>query len=184
MTKRTDRHPRPRTRRNRFFTLRVERQSPLRSGVLIASGLGAVVCGVVVICVVMLHRRQDPTIVPAELLPHGGDVSFATGDLQEGRARFFRYATTGGREIRFFVMKTSDGIIRTALDGCELCYKERRGYRQTGNAMVCNACGRSFPSTRIGVVHGDCNPIPIERAVEGDQLLLKAATLDSAAAYF
>lgn len=184
MTKRTDQHQRPRTRRKRFFTLRVQRQSPSRGGAVIASGLGVLVPGVVVVCVVMLHRREDPAIVPAELLPQGGDVRFAAGEFKEGRARFYRYATAGGREIRFFVMRTSGGLIRTALDGCEICVKERRGYRQAGNAMVCNTCGRSFPSTRIGLVHGDCNPMTLERVVEGDQLLLKAATLKSAAAYF
>ena len=184
MSKRTDRHQRPRTRRRRFFTLRVHRHQASLGWAGIAGGVVVVVFGLVMVCAVVLQRREAPTIAVAELVTQGGDVRVAVGEFRDGRARFYRYATAGGREIRFFVMRTSDGLIRTALDGCEVCYKERRGYRQVGDTIVCNSCGRSFPSKRIGVVHGDCNPIPLEQVMEGDQVLLKAVSLESAAAYF
>ena len=29
--------------------------------------------------------------------------------------------------------------------------------------MVCNNCGKAFPSDQINVITGGCNPIPLER---------------------
>jgi hypothetical protein len=46
-------------------------------------------------------------------------------------------------------MKSADGVIRAAYDACDVCYRERKGYHQEGDDMVCNNCGRHFPSTSI-----------------------------------
>jgi uncharacterized membrane protein len=50
--------------------------------------------------------------------------------------------------------------------------------------MICMNCGLSFPSREINVQHGGCNPAPIERTVEGDRVVLRAAALESGARYF
>jgi uncharacterized membrane protein len=50
--------------------------------------------------------------------------------------------------------------------------------------MLCNNCGKLFPSSDINVVQGGCNPAPLERAVIGDKLVLKAADLAQGVAYF
>ena len=50
--------------------------------------------------------------------------------------------------------------------------------------MVCNNCGRHFPSSSVNVVQGGCNPAPIDRIVRGDRVVLSAAALASGAAYF
>ena len=50
--------------------------------------------------------------------------------------------------------------------------------------MVCNSCERTFSSLRINVVAGGCNPASLEDVVEGDQVVLKAASLEIGAAYF
>ena len=173
-----------RKRRNRFFTLRTQRRSPSRGEVVLLAGLAFVFVAVVSICVVILHRQKDTPLATAELLPPGGDVRLPAKQFQDGQAHFYRYITTNGREIRFFVIQSPDGVIRTAFDSCELCYRERRGYQQAGNAMVCNSCRRTFPLSGINMVKGDCNPSPVERAVEGDQVLLKASNLELGAAYF
>jgi uncharacterized membrane protein len=178
------RYQRPRTHRNRWFTLRVQRRNVSSGRVVIVTGLVFVVFVVVVICVAVLHRQEDTGFASAELLPSGGDVRLAAKTFDDGQAHFYRYTTAGGREIRFFVIKTSDGVVRTALDSCGLCYKQRRGYRQAGHVMVCNNCGRTLPLMRVNVVQGACNPGPLERAVEGDQVLLNAASLELGAAYF
>ncbi len=184
MSKRTDRYQRPPTHRKRWFTLRVQRRSVSSGGVVIVAGLVFVVFVVVVICAAVLHRQKDTGITTAELLPPGGDIRLATKTFDDGQAHFYRYTTAGGREIRFFVIKTPDGVVRSSFDSCELCYKQRRGYRQAGDMLVCNACGRTFPSVRINVAHGGCNPASLEGTVEGDQVLLKAASLELGAAYF
>ena len=36
--------------------------------------------------------------------------------------------------------------------------------------MVCNNCGQRFPSNLINEVRGGCNPSPLERTIEEDEL--------------
>lgn len=153
-------------------------------GIVIVAGLVFVVFVAVAIRAALLHRQEDTGIAAAALLSPGGDIRLAAKEFDDGQAHFYRYRTAGGPEVRFFVIKTSDGVVRAAFDSCELCYKQRRGYRQAGHVMVCNNCGRTLPLMRVNVVQGGCNPGPLERAVEGDQVLLKAASLELGAAYF
>jgi uncharacterized membrane protein len=112
-----------------------------------------------------------------------GDVRIQVAELS-GTAKFFDYKTADNKPVRFFVMKSSDGVCRAALDACSTCFHARKGYHQEGDDMVCNNCGLHFPSARINEVHGGCNPIPLPRAVEGDQLVIKAADLQSRSSYF
>jgi uncharacterized membrane protein len=133
---------------------------------------------------VQLRHQRDLGIAAEDLSPSGGDVRVPTKRFDDGLAHFYRRTTTSGREVRFFVIKSSEGVIRAAFDSCERCYKERRGYRQAGPTMVCNFCGRSSLVTRIGVDNSGCHPIPLESSVHADQLLLKAAALDQGGAYF
>jgi uncharacterized membrane protein len=114
----------------------------------------------------------------------GGDVSLPVATFADGAARFYRYTTAAGREVKFFVMKSSDGVVRAAFDACDTCYRERKGYHQQGDVMVCRNCGRTFRSVDINVLQGGCNPAPLERAIAGDQLVLKATSIELGAMYF
>jgi uncharacterized membrane protein len=108
----------------------------------------------------------------------GADVVLESATFNDGQARFYQYTTASGREVKFFVMRSSDGVVRAAFDACDVCFLKRRGYRQEGDVMVCNNCGRTFPSTQINVLQGGCNPAPIERDVQGDRLVLRASALE------
>jgi uncharacterized membrane protein len=115
---------------------------------------------------------------------HGGDISFPLSDFADGQARFYTYTTALGKQIRFFVMRSADGVTRAAFDTCDVCFKERRGYRQQGSSMICNNCEQAFHSASINEVRGGCNPAPLERMVVGDRLVLRAASLEQGAFYF
>ena len=112
------------------------------------------------------------------------DIHIPLAEVSDGRAKFFDYRTPDNRQLRFFVMKSSDGIVRAALDACDTCYHAKRGYHQEGDEMVCNNCGLRFPSALINEVKGACNPVGLPRTVEGDQLVIKAADLNSRSSYF
>ena len=183
MGTRRDRSEWLRKRRPRFLTLRTRRGPMSRREVVLLASVAFVFVAAVSICVVILHRQKDTPLAIAELLPPG-DVRLPAKQFQDGQAHFYRYITAGGREVRFFVIESPDGVVRAAFDSCELCFRQRRGYRQEGSAIVCNSCRRTFPSSGIGIVKGDCNPSPFERVIEGDQVLLKASTLELGAAYF
>jgi uncharacterized membrane protein len=115
---------------------------------------------------------------------HGGDISFPLTEFADGNARFYSYTTAMGKQIRFFVMRSADGVTRAAFDTCDVCFKERRGYRQQGSSMICNNCGQAFHSGSINDVRGGCNPAPLDRTLVGDRLVLTAAALEQGAFYF
>ncbi|MBI3950295.1 MAG: DUF2318 domain-containing protein [Acidobacteria bacterium] len=105
----------------------------------------------------------------------GQDVRIPVSDVSDGRAKFYNYTLPSNREISFFVVKSSDGVVRAAFDACDVCFKSHKGYWQEGDDVVCNNCGRHFPSVSVNEVQGGCNPAPLARAVEGDQLVIKAS---------
>ena len=59
-----------------------------------------------------------------------------------------------------------------AIDACDVCYKAGKGYYQEGDNMVCRNCGRRFASNRINDVKGGCNPAPLNREVQGANLVI------------
>jgi len=113
----------------------------------------------------------------------GGDVKIALADVNDGKAHFYSY-DAGGTQVKYFVLKSSDGKVRAAFDACDVCYAQKKGYHQEGDEMVCNNCGRRFPSTKINEVEGGCNPSPVDRTVTGDTLVLKTADLQAGVQYF
>jgi uncharacterized membrane protein len=110
-------------------------------------------------------------------------VSIPLSELS-GRARFYEYKTTSGKTVRFFAMKSSDGVYRAALDACDTCFAAKKGYGQEGDDLVCNKCGMHFPSAKVNEVKGGCNPIGLERKVAGDTLNISAKELEAGTSYF
>ncbi len=113
----------------------------------------------------------------------GGMVSIPLEKVSDGQAHFFVYQG-GNQPISFFVLKSHDGVVRAAFDSCDVCYKDRKGYRQEADFMVCNNCDQKFRSDRINEVSGGCNPAPLERVVRDGQLLIAEADLQAGAWYF
>ncbi len=112
-----------------------------------------------------------------------GEVRLPVSAVGDGQAHFYTYKGNG-RDVNFFVIRSSDGVIRAAFDACDVCFSERKGYRQVGDLMVCNNCDQQFPSVKVNVIKGGCNPAPLDRRVEGDYLVLRAADIETGAFYF
>ena len=53
-----------------------------------------------------------------------------------------------------------------------MCYKAGKGYYQEGDNMVCENCGQRFASNKINVIKGGCNPAPLNRTIDGDNLVI------------
>ncbi|HWS88753.1 MAG TPA: DUF2318 domain-containing protein [Pyrinomonadaceae bacterium] len=113
----------------------------------------------------------------------GEGVSIPLSELS-GKARFYEYKTASGKTVRFFAVKSSDGVYRAALDACDSCFHAKKGYSQEGEEMVCNNCGMHFHSAKINEVKGGCNPIGLERKIAGDRLNVSAEELEAGANYF
>lgn len=102
--------------------------------------------------------------------------------MGDGQAHHYTYH--GTKPINFFILKSSDGVVRAAFDACDVCFREKKGYRQEGDNMVCNNCGQRFPSVRINEIKGGCNPAPLNRRIEGEYLVLEAADIEAGVNYF
>lgn len=112
-----------------------------------------------------------------------GIISIAINQINDGKAHYFE-TKVNGKSIRFFALKSKDGIIRAAFDACDVCYRSKKGYRQDGDFMICNNCGMKFHSTRINVVKGGCNPSPLRRFNDGKFLHVTIRDIASGAFYF
>lgn len=111
-------------------------------------------------------------------------VRVSTAALDGGQAQFFDHTLAKGTSVRFFALKSADGKYRAAMDACDTCFHAKKGYRQKGDVMVCNNCGMEFQNNLINEVKGGCNPVGIACVVEGDQLVIKTAELESRGHYF
>ena len=99
--------------------------------------------------------------------PVGSESQFAfpEGIFDDSKARHYEYKAEGVT-IKYFILKSSDGVIRAAFDACDVCWRAGRGYFQSGDFMICRNCRRSFASNFINVIQGGCNPVPLNRNIE------------------
>ncbi len=112
-----------------------------------------------------------------------GLVSLSEGEVSGFGAHFYVYETPD-KTIRFFLLRSSDGVIRVAFDACDVCFEAHKGYTQDGDEMVCNNCGTRFPSVLINDVQGGCNPAPLTRDAEGGRIVLTAEDIEAGARFF
>ena len=106
------------------------------------------------------------------LTPVNGQLEIPVVSVNDGKAHHFKVQSSDGTMITFFVLKSADGVIRAAIDACDVCYRSGLGYYQEGDKMVCKNCGQKFASNKINVIKGGCNPAPLNRTVVGDKLVI------------
>jgi hypothetical protein len=129
-------------------------------------------------------RDASATTVNAEFVKaQDGLVRIPASSVQDGQAHFFSYAA-GSKTIRFFLMRAEDGSIKSALDACVACNHAKLGYRQQSGMVVCNNCGMAFKPADIGAVVDGCNPIPINKSMDGQMIVLKTSDLEDGVKYF
>jgi uncharacterized membrane protein len=113
-----------------------------------------------------------------------GTVSISVSSLDDGKARFYSFKD-GGTEIRFFLVKDRDGSIKSAFDACDVCYKDKKGYEQSGDQMLCKNCNKKFAISRIGPhAVGGCNPSYLPITNNGKEITIKASDIQAGARYF
>ncbi len=154
--------------------------------------IGAVAAGILVVVVVAVSAGMLDGIFrksPAEIAKAAGVMETADAvripltALDSGKALFLSLESEG-RQLHYFALKSRDGAYRAALDACDVCFQSNRGYRQEGDLMVCNNCGQTFPSNRIGEIKGGCNPHPLARRIEGQYLVIGKADIVARKDYF
>jgi uncharacterized membrane protein len=119
-----------------------------------------------------------------EVRPTNGVFAFPAAAFQDGRARYFQFSHSSNQKIRFFVVKSTDGIIRAAFDACDVCWRSKKGYVQQGNNMVCVNCGLKFRTDKVNVITGGCNPGALKRTLQGGAVMISQQDVMSGLRYF
>jgi uncharacterized membrane protein len=148
----------------------------------------AIVCAVLIVGGGIYYAGYDrsETAPVAGALTHENNatqVSLPASLFEDGKARHFQHVA-GEFNIKYFVLKSSDGIIRAAFDACDVCWPAGKGYYQEGDYMVCRNCGRKFASVLVNEVKGGCNPAPLNRSVENGKVVIEINDILDGRQYF
>ena len=148
-----------------------------------------VICAVLIIgggVFIVQNQGNDSTVAiqsQPKLSPKVSMVSYPVDMFADGKARQFEHKHEN-LTIRYFILKSSDGVIRAAFDACDVCWPAGKGYFQQGDNMICRNCGRRFASVLVNEVKGGCNPAPLTRRVEGNNLVLQVKDILEGKQYF
>jgi len=115
------------------------------------------------------------------------DADFVVIRLSEisGTVKHYTY-DTGAATVKYFAVKDSDGVVRTAFDACEVCYNAGKGYSQDGTDVVCNNCGLRFRIDDLGTKNRGrgCWPAYLPHEVDGDEIVIKKSDFEAGAYLF
>jgi uncharacterized membrane protein len=148
----------------------------------------AIVCSVLIVGGGIYYAGYDrsETAPVAGSLTSGDNtsqVSLPASLFEDGKARHFQHVA-GEFNIKYFVLKSSDGVIRAAFDACDVCWPAGKGYFQEGDYMVCRNCGRKFASVLVNEVKGGCNPAPLNRRFEKGKIVIEVKDILEGRQYF
>lgn len=148
-----------------------------------------VIVGLIIVGGLYFYSYHTPEKTPrviSMIVPEasGAELTFPQNSFSDNKAHHFDYTTPDGVKVRYFIMKSSDGVIRAAFDACDVCFGERKGYVQKDDVMVCRNCGRRFQSTKINEVTGGCNPAPLTRSMKDNKVIVRSQDLDQGRMYF
>jgi uncharacterized membrane protein len=131
----------------------------------------------------LLNRSPRGTVAAGPVAGGAETFSYSAALFEDGQARHYEYRN-GKYNIRYFVLKSSDGVIRAAFDACDVCWPAGKGYYQDGDVMVCRNCGRRFASVLVNEVKGGCNPAPLNRRMENGKVVISIEDLIEGRQYF
>lgn len=113
----------------------------------------------------------------------GQMISIPADTFADGKVRHYEYKSSR-HTIRYFVLKSSDGVIRAAFDACDVCWPAGKGYFQSGDNMICRNCGKRFASVLINEIRGGCNPAPLTRRMDNHNVVIQVAHILEGRRYF
>jgi len=94
-------------------------------------------------------------------------------------AKFYTY-NSNGVNVRYFIVKDGGGNTKVAADACDVCYDAKKGYRQSGDKMVCKNCGNQYPISQLGPKNSaGCWPSYIPHTIQGQNIVITTDDLDT-----
>ena len=74
------------------------------------------------------------------------------------------------------MVKGSDGALHAAFDACDVCFREKKGYAQQDDSMLCKNCNKKFAIKMIGkAAGGGCNPSYLNYVEDGKNVVIMVA---------
>jgi uncharacterized membrane protein len=144
-----------------------------------------VIAAIIAVAAILLGKGGNGPVQGQDITPVGGTevripVSEVTGD-----AKYYSVDASGTR-VSFFVLRGKDGQVHVATDACDVCYGSKKGYRQDGDMMVCNNCGKSYAIASIGTenVQGGCWPSYLPMHIDGNDVVLEVKDVTAKAYMF
>ena len=131
---------------------------------------------------VMMNRGGGETATATAAAP-SGDVTIPVAQVKDGKAHFYSY-DAGGTTVKYFVLADKTGKVRAALDACEVCYAQKKGYHQEGDSHGVQQLRQGLPERPDQRHHRRLQPDPAGQAVSGGQLTITTDSLTQGAQYF
>jgi uncharacterized membrane protein len=159
----------------------LHRRKRMQKMMAMAIMLIAVISIVVIVALSMNGReniKERRITQPSQVISQT-EVSIPLSEINSN-AKFYTYDSEGV-EIRYFAVVGSDGEVHIAFDACDVCYSEKKGYRQIGEIMHCINCGREFAINSIGTENtaGGCWPSFLPMRIDGDDALIEISDLEA-----
>jgi uncharacterized membrane protein len=150
---------------------------------IIVALIGVAVIAGAAVFYMTANSGNETAVASAPVAATSTAVSFPASLFADGKARHFEHVD-GDLTIRYFILKSSDGVIRAAFDACDVCWPAGKGYYQEGDYMVCRNCGRRFASVLVNEVQGGCNPAPLNRSMQNDKVVIRIKDIQDGRQYF
>jgi FTR1 family protein len=120
-----------------------------------------------------LYAKNQTALSPSTpVTATQGSIRIPVAVVSDGNLHRFLYQGEEGA-ARFVVIRVGERYA-AALDACVICGSQ--GYYQNGPNIFCRNCSAAIFPPSIGLT-GGCNPIPLESAVEGNELVIATSEL-------
>lgn len=128
-----------------------------------------------------IYAKSASALSPAtEITLVNGQAVIPKSEVADGELHRYQ-ANVNGTEIRFLLLRKTDGDVTTVYDACSICGAV--GFYKSGGTIICKNCAAPINAATVGQP-GGCNPIPLKSTVVGDNVVITATDLAEQAGQF
>ena len=99
--------------------------------------------------------------IPASAAAEDGYYTIDPNEVSAA-VRFYDYDVNGTR-VQILALRDDAGGVHVAFNTCQSCSPSPKAYyQQDGDKLVCQNCLFEFTADEVGIVHGGCNPWPVD----------------------
>ncbi len=92
---------------------------------------------------------------------------------------------TQKKDIRYIIIKASNGDVKSCFDACDVCYLANKGYAQSGSQLRCNNCGKTFVIDELGTQGvGGCWPGLLPHTTDAQNVIINISDLIGGDKYY